>query len=143
MGVQYMKKTLKLLSNRAMFKQLLARDILAILAELNANTWCDIVTLRQHLENKQSARFYLNNCTAEGHSFTGFDDRFYRAIQGINDKGYGITVRKDKQTNKLFVFNTNFADNYVESIADMFENWNADYNRNNGYKINAQLDEVA
>ena len=138
-----MKKTLKLLSNRAMFKQLLARDILAILAELNANTWCDIVTLRQHLENKQSARFYLNNCTAEGHSFTGFDDRFYRAIQGINDKGYGITVRKDKQTNKLFVFNTNFADNYVESIADMFENWNADYNRNNGYKINAQLDEVA
>ena len=104
-----MKKTLKLLSNRAMFKQLLARDILAILAELNANTWCDIVTLRQHLENKQSARFYLNNCTAEGHSFTGFDDRFYRAIQGIN--------------------NTDFANNFTESLADFFDDWAVDYNR--------------
>ena len=129
MGVQYMKKTLKLLSNRAMFKQLLARDILTILTELNANTWCDLVTLRQHLANKQSARFYLNNCTAEGHSFTGFDDRFYRAIQSINDTGYGLTVRKDRATGKLFAFNTDFANNFTESLADFFDDWAVNYNR--------------
>ena len=130
-----MKKTLKLLSNRAMFKQLLARDILAILEEVNANTWCDIVTLRQHLRGdfKQhtypSKEFYMENCTAEGHSFTGFDDRFYRAIQSINDTGYGLTVRKDRATGKLFAFNTNFANNFTESLADFFDDWAVDYNR--------------
>ena len=137
------KAVQKLISNREMFRQLLARDILAILDTVNSNTWCDLVTVREQLRNSASVRHYMDLCTAQGHCYLGFNDRFYRAIQGINDKGYGITVRKDKQTNKLFVFNTNFADNYVESIADMFENWNADYNRNNGYKINAQLDEVA
>jgi|TARA_B100001094_G_scaffold10638_1_gene9505 hypothetical protein len=135
MGVQYMKKTLKLLSNRAMFKQLLARDILAILEEVNANTWCDIVTLRQHLRGDfklhtyPSKEFYMENCTAEGHSFTGFDDRFYRAIQSINDTGYGLTVRKDRATGKLFAFNTNFANNFTESLADFFDDWAVDYNR--------------
>ena len=119
----------KLLSNRAMFKQLLARDILAILDEVNSNTWCDVITLRKHLQTKTSAKFYLNNCTAEGHEFLGYNDRFYRAIQSINDTGYGITVRKDKATGKLFAFNTNFADNYVESIADMFDAWTVNYNR--------------
>ena len=137
------KAVQKLISNREMFRQLLARDILAILETVNSNTWCDLVTVREQLNNSASVRHYMDLCTAQGHCYLGFHDRFYRAIQGVNDKGYGITVRKDKQTNKLFVFNTNFADNYVESIADMFENWNANYNRNTGYKINAQLDEVA
>ena len=135
MGVQYMKKTQKLLSNRAMFKQLLARDILEILADLNANTWCDLATVRAHLKGNfklhmyASKKFYMNNCTAEGHSFTGFDDRFYRAIQSINDKGYGLTVRKDKATGKLFAFNTNFANNFTESLADFFDDWAVNYNR--------------
>ena len=136
------KAVQKLISNREMFRQLLARDILAILDTVNSNTWCDLVTVREQLNDSASVRHYMDLCTAQGHCYLGFNDRFYRAIQGINDKGYGITVRKDKQTNKLFVFNTNFADNYVESIADMFENWNANYNRNMGYKINAQLDEA-
>ena len=139
-----MRKALqKLISNREMFRQLLARDILAILEDLNAGTWCDLVTVREQLTNSTSVRHYLNLCTAQGHCYLGFNDRFYRAIQGINDNGYGITVRKDKQTNKLHVFNSNFADNYVESIADMFENWDADYNRNTGYKLNADADEAA
>ena len=135
MGVQYMKKTQKLLSNRAMFKQLLARDILEILNMLNDGSCVDLVTVREHLRGNfklhmyASKKFYMENCTAEGHSFTGFDDRFYRAIQSINDTGYGITVRKDKQTGKLFAFNTNFADNFVESLADFFDNWTVDYNR--------------
>ena len=119
----------KLLSNRAMFKQLLARDILAILETVNSNTWCDLVTVREQLNNSASVRHYMDLCTAEGHCYLGYNDRFYRAIQGINDKGYGITVRKDKATGKLFAFNTNFADNYVESIADMFDAWTVNYNR--------------
>ena len=132
-----MKTAQKLLSNRAMFKQLLARDILEILNMLNANTWCDLATVRAHLKGNfklhtyASKKFYMDNCTAEGHSYTGYDDRFYRAIQSINDTGYGITVRKDKQTGKLFAFNSNFADNFVESLADFFDDWTVNYNRGN------------
>ena len=85
----------------------------------------------------------MNLCTAQGHCYTSFNDRFYRAIQSINDKGYGLTVRKDKQTNRLFVFSTKFADNYVEAIADTFEDWNTCYKSNRGYEANTQLDEVA
>ena len=139
-----MRKALnKLISNREMFRQLLARDILAILEDVNAGTWVDMTYLRNNLHNTTSARHYMNLCTAQGHCYTSFSDRFYRAMQSINDKGYGLTVRKDKQTNKLFVFSTNFADNYVESIADMFEDWRTDYRSNRGYEINTQLDEVA
>ena len=128
MGVKFMKK---LLSKRAMFKQLLARDIIAILTELNANTWCDLHTIRQQLDSTMSAKFYMDNCTAEGHCYLGFNDRFYRAIQSINDTGYGLTVRKDRQTGKLFAFNSNFADNFVESLADFFDDWTVNYNRGN------------
>ena len=85
----------------------------------------------------------MNLCTAQGHCYTSFNDRFYRAIQSINDKGYGLTVRKDKQTNRLFVFSTKFADNYVEAIADTFEDWTTCYKSNRGYEANTQLDEVA
>ena len=133
----------KLISNREMFRQLLARDILAILEDVNAGTWIDMTYLRRNLHNTLSARHYMNLCTAQGHCYTSFNDRFYRAIQSINDKGYGLTVRKDKQTNRLFVFSTKFADNYVEAIADTFEDWNTCYKSNRGYEANTQLDEVA
>lgn len=133
----------KLISNREMFRQLLARDITAILDTVNAGTWIDMTYLRRNLHNTLSARHYMNLCTAQGHCYTSFNDRFYRAIQSINDKGYGLTVRKDKQTNRLFVFSTKFADNYVEAIADTFEDWNTCYKSNRGYEANTQLDEVA
>ena len=133
----------KLISNREMFRQLLARDITAILDTVNAGTWIDMTYLRRNLHNTLSARHYMNLCTAQGHCYTSFNDRFYRAIQSINDKGYGLTVRKDKQTNRLFVFSTKFADNYVEAIADTFEDWTTCYKSNRGYEANTQLDEVA
>ena len=133
----------KLISNREMFRQLLARDITAILEDVNAGTWIDMTYLRRNLHNTLSARHYMNLCTAQGHCYTSFNDRFYRAIQSINDKGYGLTVRKDKQTNRLFVFSTKFADNYVEAIADTFEDWTTCYKSNRGYEANTQLDEVA
>ena len=133
----------KLISNREMFRQLLARDITAILETVNAGTWIDMTYLRRNLHNTLSARHYMNLCTAQGHCYTSFNDRFYRAIQSINDTGYGLTVRKDKQTNRLFVFSTRFADNYVEAIADTFEDWTTCYKSNRGYEINTAKDEVA
>ena len=133
----------KLISNREMFRQLLARDITAILEDVNAGTWIDMTYLRRNLHNTLSARHYMNLCTAQGHCYTSFNDRFYRAIQSINDKGYGLTVRKDKQTNRLFVFSTKFADNYVEAIADTFDDWTTCYKSNRGYEANTQLEEVA
>ena len=133
----------KLISNREMFRQLLARDILAILEEVNAGTWVDMTYLRRNLGCTNSARHYTNLHTAQGHCFTSFGDRFYRNMQSINDKGYGLTIRKDKQTNKLFVFSTKFADNYVEAIADTFEDWTTCYKSNRGYEINIAKDEVA
>ena len=135
MGVKFMKTAQKLLSNRAMFKQLLARDILEILNMLNDGSCVDLVTVREHLRGNfklhmyASKNFYMENCTSKGYGYTRFDDRFYRAIQSINDTGYGITVRKDKQTGKLFAFNSNFADNFVESLAEFFDNWTVNYNR--------------
>ena len=131
----------KLLSNRELFRQLLARDILAILEDVNAGTWIDMTYLRHNLYNTQSARHYMNLCTAQGHCYTSFNDRFYRAMQGINDKGYGLTIRKDKQTNRLYVFSTQFAKNY--DITDGFDLWTTCYRSNRGYEINTQKDEVA
>jgi len=129
----------KLLSNREMFKQLLARDILTILAELNDGSCVDLVTVREHLRGNfklhmyASKEFYMENCTSKGYGYTRFDDRFYRAIQSVNDKGYGLTVRKDKATGKLFAFNTDVLklDNWIQLIAESFNTWTADYNRGN------------
>jgi len=129
----------KLLSNREMFKQLLARDILTILAELNDGSCVDLVTVREHLRGNfklhmyASKDFYMENCTSKGYGYTRFDDRFYRAIQSVNDKGYGLTVRKDKATGKLFAFNTDVLklDNWIQLIAESFNTWTADYNRGN------------
>lgn len=129
----------KLLSNREMFKQLLARDILTILAELNDGSCVDLVTVREHLRGNfklhmyASKDFYMENCTSKGYGYTRFNDRFYRAIQSVNDKGYGLTVRKDKATGKLFAFNTDVLklDNWIQLIAESFNTWTVDYNRGN------------
>lgn len=129
----------KLLSNREMFKQLLARDILTILAELNDGSCVDLVTVREHLRGNfklhmyASKDFYMENCSSKGYGYTRFDDRFYRAIQSVNDKGYGLTVRKDKATGKLFAFNTDVLklDNWIQLIAESFNTWTVDYNRGN------------
>ena len=62
----------KLLSNREMFKQLLARDILEILNMLNDGSCVDLVTVREHLRGNfklhmyASKNFYMENCTSKG-----------------------------------------------------------------------------
>jgi hypothetical protein len=135
----------KLISNREMFRQLLAKDILAILEDVNAGTWVDVHYLRCNLHNSLSARHYMKLHTSKGHCYTSFSDRFYRNLQSINNKGYGLTIRKDKQTGRLFVFNTDLLkqDNWTQLVAESFTAWRTCYKSNRGYEINTQLDEVA
>ena len=126
-----------------MFRQLLARDILAIIEKFNAGTCMRLSDIKQQLQYSASARHYTNLHTSKGWSYLCFDDRFYRAIQSINNNGYGIKVAKGSD-NKLYVFNTNTLkqDNWQNFVAECFTNWTADYNRNRGYEHNAQLDEA-
>jgi hypothetical protein len=135
----------KLISNREMFRQLLAKDILAIIEDVNSGTWVDVHYLRNNLHNSLSARHYMNLHTSKGHCYTSFSDRFYRNLQSINDAGYGLTIRKDKQTGKLFVFNTDVLkrDNWTQLVAESFTAWRTCYKSNRGYELNTQLDEVA
>ena len=46
----------KLISNREVFRQLLVRDIVAIIEDLNAGTWCDLVTIKNKLHNALADR---------------------------------------------------------------------------------------
>ena len=133
----------KLISNREMFRQLLARDILAIIEKFNAGTCMRLSDIKQQLQYSASAIHYTNLHTSKGWSYLCFDDRFYRAIQSINNNGYGIKVAKGSDS-KLYVFNTNTLkqDNWQNFVAECFTNWTADYNRNRGYEHNAQLDEA-
>ena len=130
-----------------MFRQLLARDILAILQNNNAGTWMRLSDVREQLMHKgtnSALQHYYNLHTSKGWSYLCFDDRFYRAIQSINDKGYGLTVRKGSD-NKLYVFNTDTikTNNWAKFIAESFNTWRTCYNNNTGYSKNTELDEVA
>lgn len=137
----------KLISNREMFRQLLARDILNILQEWNAGTWMRLTDVKEQLQRKgfnSALQHYYNLHTSKGWSYMCFNDRFYRAIQSVNDKGYGLTVRKG-QDNKLYVFSTQYVNKskWNEFLNEMFTVWNTNYNNNTGYNINSELDEVA
>ena len=126
-----------------MFRQLLARDILAILEQFNGGTGMRLTDIKQQLHNSASAKHYYDLHTSKGWSYLCFDDRFFRAIQSINDNGYGIKVAKGSD-NKLYVFNTNILkqDNWQNFVAECFTKWTANYNRNRGYEHNAQADEL-
>ena len=133
----------KLISNREMFRQLLARDILDILHDINAGNCVDLVTVRKHLNGSASCKHYENLHTSKGWSYLCWDDRFYRAMQSINNKGYGITIRKHVN-NKLYVFSTRSLrkDVWKQFVADNFNSWDTDYNMNAGYRLNADKDEA-
>jgi hypothetical protein len=135
----------KLISNREVFRQLLVRDITAIIDDLNAGTWIDVVTLRSKLHNALASRHYYNLHTSKGWSYLDFNDRFYRALQSVNDKGYGIRVLKCRRSGKLFVFTDEFltADRFNEFVTlNLFSKWDVDYNMNYGYRLNATEDEL-
>ena len=138
----------KIISNREVFRQLLVRDILAVLEDLNAGTWLDVTTLKSKLGTRGynlAEQHYYNLHTSKGWGYLDFNDRFYRALQSVNDKGYGIKVLKCKRSNKLFVFTDKYltADKFNEFVAlNLFSKWDADYNMNAGYRINADTDEL-
>ena len=126
-----------------MFRQLLARDILAIIEEWNAGTWMRLTDIKQQLHNSASEKHYFDLHTSKGWSYLCFNDRFYRAIQSINNNGYGIKVAKGSD-NKLYVFNTNTikTNNWAKFISESFDTWTADYNMNRGYTLNSAEDEA-
>jgi hypothetical protein len=133
----------KLISNREMFRQLLARNILAVLEQTNGGTAMRLIDIKAQLHGMSACRHYMNLHTSRGHGYLSFNDRFFRAIQSINDKGYGVSIRK--HTNgQLWAFSTNTLkqDNWQNFLAECFTKWTADYNRNRGYIHNAQLDEA-
>lgn len=133
----------KLISNREMFRQLLAKNILAVLQEFNGGTCMRLIDVKLQLQSMSAAMHYMNLHTSRGHCYTSFNDRFFRAIQSINNNGYGITVRKHTD-GKLFVFNTNVLqhDNWQQLIHDSFTDWTTCYKSNRGYEINTQRDEA-
>lgn len=134
----------KLISNREMFRQLLAKNILAVLEEFNGGTCMRLIDIRRELQGMSACRHYMDLHTSNGHGYLSFNDRFFRAVQSINDSGYGLTIRK--HTNgQLWAFSTQTLkhDNWQNFLAECFTNWTADYNRNAGYKLNVQRDEVA
>ena len=126
-----------------MFRQLLARDILDILHDINAGNCVDLVTVKRELNNSASEKHYFNLHTSKGWGYRDFNDRFYRAMQSINDKGYGITIRKHVN-NKLYVFSTQSLqkDVWKQFVADNFNTWDTCYSNNTGYNINTELDEA-
>jgi hypothetical protein len=141
MGVTNMQN--KLISNREMFRQLLARDILAVLEEFNGGTCMRLIDIKQQLQGGKACMHYMDLHTSNGHGYLSYNDRFFRAIQSINDTGYGISIRK--HTNgQLWAFSTQTLkhDNWQNFLAECFREWTADYNMNAGYKLNAQLDEA-
>ena len=137
-----------LISNREVFRQLLVRDILAVLEDLNAGTWLDVATLRSKLGTRGynlAEQHYYNLHTSRGWGYLDFYDRFMRALQSVNAKGYGISVLKCKRSNRLFVFNDKYltADKFNEFVAlNLFDKWTTNYSNNTGYNINTQLDEL-
>jgi hypothetical protein len=146
MGVQFMTTIKsKLISNRELFRQLLARDILAVLREWNGGTAMRLIDVRAQLHSMSAARHYMNLHTSMGHCYTSYTDRFFRAVQSINDAGYGVVIKKHSN-GQLWAFNTDVLqhDNWQNFLAECsFTNWTTDYSSNRGYERNTQLDEVA
>ena len=134
----------KRISNRELFRQLLASNIQSVLDEWNGGTCMRLMDVRAQLQGMTACRHYMDLHTSKGHGYLCYTDRFFRAVQSINDAGYGISIRKHSN-GQLWVFNTEILkhDNWQKFIASGFKTWTANYNRNNGYIANTKLDEVA
>ena len=117
------------LSKRKYFKQLLANDIQAVLDDWNGGAMLAVATLKTALHYSDSDKYYTDNFTNTGVCYTAWADRFYRQLQSINSKGYGISILKNKLNNKLYAFNTDFAVKHMKHVADEYTLWTRNYNR--------------
>ena len=122
-----MQNTLKKLSKRAIFKQMLLDDVLNIIEDFGG-TYIALTDLRKELATNKckSADFYFNNMYSSNWSFTSWDDRFYRAIQSINN-GKDVTVKK--LNGRLYAF-ADTSDNFKHSLLEMgATDWDRNYNQ--------------
>lgn len=114
------------LSNRKIFKQLLLQDVLNAIKETEG-THIAVADLKTKLENSISNKFYSNNLSFTGWSFTSWQDRFYRQLQSIHD-GENLTIVK--HNNKLYAFDSKatktFKSMLLEGLATL---WTRNYNR--------------
>ena len=112
------------LSNRKIFKQLLLQDVLNAIKETEG-THIAVADLKDKLENSISNRFYENNCSS-GWSYTSWQDRWYRALQSIND-GENLTVVK--HNNKLYAFDSKATKTFNSMLLEGFATlWTRNYN---------------
>ena len=121
-----MQNTLKKLSKRAIFKQMLLDDVLNIIEEFG--TYIALTDLREQFRagNYKSADFYFNDMYSSNWSFTSWDDRWYRAIQSINN-GKDVTVKK--LNGRLYAF-ADTSDNFKHSLLEMgATDWDRNYNQ--------------
>ena len=122
-----MQNTLKKLSKRAIFKQMLLDDVLNIIEDFGG-TYIALTDLRKELATNKckSADFYFNNMYSSNWSFTSWDDRWYRAIQSINN-GKDVTVKK--LNGRLYAF-ADTSDNFKHSLLEMgATDWDRNYNQ--------------
>lgn len=120
-----MQNTLKKLSKREMFKQLLLNDVLNIIEE-TGGIYIALTDLREQLRTgkKASADFYLNNMYSKRWTFTSWDDRYYRAIKSIANNE-DVTVKK--LNGRLYAF-AHFSTDFRASLLEMgAEEWTANY----------------
>ena len=120
-----MQNTLKKLSNREMFKQLLLNDVLNCIEETGGN-YIALTDLREQLRTgrKASAEFYLNNMYSKRWTFTSWDDRYYRAIKSIANN---VDVTVKKLNGRLYAF-ANISNDFKASLLEMgATEWTANY----------------
>jgi len=114
------------LSNRKIFKQLLLQDVLNAIKETEG-THIAVADLKTKLEYSISNKFYTNNCSSVGYSYTSWQDRFYRALQSIHD-GENLTVIK--HNNKLYAFDSSTTKSFKSMLLEGFATlWQVNYNR--------------
>ena len=122
-----MQNTLKKLSKRAIFKQMLLDDVLNCIEE-TGGTYIALTDLRKELATNRckSADFYYNNMYSSNWSFTSWDDRYYRAIQSINN---GVDVTVKKLNGRLYAF-ADVSDDFKASLLEMgATDWDRNYNQ--------------
>ena len=117
------------LSKRQYFKLLLATDIPTVLDDWNGGAMMDVATVKHELMHSDSNRYYESNFSNTGWSYTSWADRFYRQLQSINGKGYGISILKNTVNKKLYAFNTDFVVKHMKHIVDEYTVWTSNYNR--------------
>jgi hypothetical protein len=131
---------LKKLSKRAIFKQLLLNDVLNMIDSKYNGTHVYLADLREDFRGENSlfnknkygllaGKFYYE-MYSKNWTFTSWDDRWYRAMQSINN-GTDLTIKKvDGKLVAFKVKDSFLGKNFKVALMDLgADDWVADYNR--------------